>query len=106
MERLAKGLTLDLTNETELELEPVTIEIPLSVVRNRHVPATAKLVYGVLKSFVNAGKNTCEPSLIEIGERAGLMQPNVPRILRQLKNKKLVSVTRRGKRNRYELKSG
>ena len=82
----SRGLTieppdLDLDSDLDLNLEPVDIWIPFSLVRDPKTPALCKIVYGVLLSFCGAKKKICSPSLIEIAGRSGISLPNVPRTL-------------------------
>jgi DNA-binding MarR family transcriptional regulator len=64
------------------------------------VPPIAKLIYGVLRTFV-VSKGECTPSLIEIAERSGIVVPNIPRSLRWLEKSGYIQIKRDQKRNRY-----
>ncbi len=96
------GLELDLELEHELRKLSLDLEIciPLNLVKDSKVPALAKIIYGVLKSFC-VGKR-CNPSLIEIADRSGLALPNVPRNLRNLEQKGYIRIKKAERRNLYE----
>jgi DNA-binding MarR family transcriptional regulator len=64
------------------------------------VPPIAKLIYGVLSTFI-VSKKECSPSLIEIAERSGIVVPNIPRSLRSLEACGYIQIKRDQKRNRY-----
>ncbi len=95
--------SLELFDELDLEFEEPEITIPLSVVQDRAIPANAKLVFGILRSFCKGNKTTCTPSLIEIAKRANTWFSNVPKLLRTLEHQKYISVDRTGTRNVYTL---
>jgi DNA-binding MarR family transcriptional regulator len=81
-------------------LEPQEIRIPVRLLKDRDVPALAKLIYGVLDTFVYSGRDA-SPSLIEIAERSGIVVPNIPRTLRSLQTSGYIAINRDRKRNRY-----
>ena len=105
--KLEKDLTigpfLELFDDFDLEFTEPEITIPLCVVQDRGIPANAKLVFGILRSFCKGNKNTCTPSLIEIAKRANTWFSNIPKLLRTLERQKYISIDRSGTRNLYTL---
>jgi len=85
-------------NGVEFVLE---IRIPLEVVLDKALPAMTKLIFGVLQSFCPARSNSCSPSVIELGKRAGVEAPNVIPHLGRLRKAKYIKIDRPGRRNRY-----
>jgi predicted transcriptional regulator len=100
---LTIGPSLGLFDELGLEFEETEITIPLSVVQDRGIPANAKLIFGILRSFCKGNKNTCTPSLIEIAKRANTWFSNIPKLLKTLERQKYISIDRSGTRNLYTL---
>ena len=98
----ARDLELDLMiQELGLSLD-LEICIPLCLVKDQKVPALAKIIYGVLKSFCVGKQERCNPSLIEIADRSGLALPNLPRNLKNLEKAGYIRIKRDQRRNHYE----
>ena len=103
LDPLDLDLDLDIPLDVEgLELEPEAIVIPMSLVRDQRVPALAKIVHGVLKSYCVGKEQKCNPSLVQLAKRMEMTLPNMPRNIKNLQKAGYIKVGKVGRRNQYE----
>jgi len=83
---------------------PHEITIPLRVLQDRRLTSTAKVLYGVVRSFAMARRNHYNPTLHEISMRSNIGAVVVIRTITNLVQAGYVRKHKDhgGRRNRYE----
>jgi len=71
----------------------MTLNIPDSVLKDQSLPSSAKLLYGLLLRLKNdTGDNMCRLSAQLLADGVGVERATVPRLVRVLETKGLLSV--------------
>ena len=71
----------------------MTLNIPDNVLKDQSLPSSAKLLYGLLLRLKNdTGDNMCRLSAQLLADGVGLERATVPRLVRVLETKGLLSV--------------
>jgi predicted transcriptional regulator len=89
----------------ELQPHPKEIMIPLGVLQDHRLTSTAKILYGVLKSFTVAKRNHYTPTLHQISMRSNIGSVVVIRTIKSLALAGYIRIHKDngGRRNRYEI---
>ena len=90
--------------QDDVRPHPREITIPLGVLQDRRLTSTAKILYGVVRSFTMARRNHYSPTLHEISMRSNI---GTVVVIRTIKNLVQAGYVRKhkdhgGRRNRYE----
>ena len=101
------ALTMDKKTQAEtieLEPDPQEIVVPIGVLQDSRLTSTAKILYGVVKSFAVSKLNHYKPTMHQISMRSNIASVVVIRTIKDLADAGYIRIHKDngGRRNRYE----
>jgi ABC-type ATPase with predicted acetyltransferase domain len=88
----------------DLESSPQEITVPMDVIRDSRLTSTAKILYGVVRSFTVSRHRHYNPTLHQISMRSNIGSVVVIRTIKGLAKAGYIRIHKDdgGRRNRYE----